>query len=55
MSKFIPCTGRFPCGNIDTSEQQVMVNKAVLRADPQPDGSCTCHCYCKSTEFPNTT
>ena len=26
-------------GNIDPSEQQEMVNKDILRADPQPDGS----------------
>jgi len=29
-------------GNIDPSEQQEMVNKDILRADPQPDGSWTC-------------
>ena len=29
-------------GNIDPSEQQEIVNKDILRADPQPDGSWTC-------------
>ena len=29
-------------GNIDPSEQQQIVNKDILRADPQPDGSWSC-------------